>query len=168
MTQYDFEPLETSADTVEVSVNSAQSDDVSEFCSGENINVEGHLAIDNGNMRLCSSSFEADISTFVPLFASLSCQTSMLFAYFIHHCLRSPTPRPVNSNRHTQSPVSGFFCGIPSDHIVTSTVVYISGFRNTTASFLPHGVKVHWYQRLGPPLTTVVDVRKGIQMYESD
>ena len=79
MRQYDFEPLETSADTAEVSVNSAQSDDVSEYCSGENINVEGH--IDNGNLRLCSSSVEADISTFVPLFASLSCQTSMLFTH---------------------------------------------------------------------------------------
>ena len=55
MRQYDFEPLETSADTAEVSVNSAQSDDVSEYCSGENINVEGHVAIDNGNLRLCSS-----------------------------------------------------------------------------------------------------------------
>ena len=85
MRQYDFEPLETSADTAEVSVNSAQSDDVSEYCSDENINVEGHVAIDNGNLRLCSSSsVEADISTFVPLFASLSCQTCMLFTYFIH------------------------------------------------------------------------------------
>ena len=84
MRQYDFEPLETSADTAEVSVNSAQSDDVSEYCSGGNINVEGHVAIDNGNLRLCPSSVEADISTFVPLFASLSCQTSMLFTYFIH------------------------------------------------------------------------------------
>ena len=85
MRQYDFEPLETSADTAEVSVNSAQSDDVSEYYSGENINVEGHIAIDNGNLRLCSSSsVEADTSTFVPLFASLSCQTSMLFTYFIH------------------------------------------------------------------------------------
>ncbi len=65
MRQYDFEPLETSADTAEVSVNSAQSDDVSEYCSGKNINVEGHVAIDNGNLRLCSSSVEADISTFV-------------------------------------------------------------------------------------------------------
>ena len=37
--------------------------------------------------------------------------------------LPSPTPRPVSSNRHTQSPVSGFVCGIPSDHIITSTVV---------------------------------------------
>ena len=83
MRQYDFEPLETSADTAEVSVTSAQSDDVSEYCSGENINVEGHVAIDNGNLRLCSS-VEADISTFVPLFASLSCLTSMLFTYFIH------------------------------------------------------------------------------------
>ena len=84
MRQYDFESLETSADTAEVSVNSAQSDDVGEYCSGENINVEGHVAIDNGNLRLCSSSAEADISTFVPLFASLSCQTSMPFTYFIH------------------------------------------------------------------------------------
>ena len=83
MRQYDFEPLETSADTADVSVNSAQSDDVSEYCSGKNINVEGHVAIDNGNLRLCSS-VEADISTFVPLFASLSCQTSMLFTSFIH------------------------------------------------------------------------------------
>ena len=81
MRQYDFEPLETRADTAEVSVNSAQSDDVSEYCSGENINVEGH--IDNGNLRLCSS-VEADISTFVPLFASLRCQTRMLFTYFMH------------------------------------------------------------------------------------
>ena len=81
MMQYDFEPLETSADTAEVSVNSAQSDDVSEYRSGENINVEGHVSIDNGNLRLCSSSVEADIST---LFASLSWQTSMLFTYFIH------------------------------------------------------------------------------------
>ena len=64
MRQYDSEPLETSADTAEVSVNSAQSDDVSEYCSGENINVEG--------------------SSFVPYFASLSCQTSMLFTSFIH------------------------------------------------------------------------------------
>ena len=84
MRQYDFESLETSAHTSEVSVNSAQSDDVSEYSSGENINVEGHVAIDNGNLRLCSSSVEADISTFVPLFASLSCLTSMLFTYFIH------------------------------------------------------------------------------------
>ena len=83
MRQYDFELLETSADTAEVSVNSAQLDDVSEYCSGENINIEGHVAIDNGNLRLCSS-FEADISTFVPLFVSLSCQTSMLLTYFIH------------------------------------------------------------------------------------
>ena len=50
MRQYDFEPLETSADTAEVSVNYAQSDDVSEYCSDENINVEGHVAIDNGNL----------------------------------------------------------------------------------------------------------------------
>ena len=57
------------ADTAEVSVNSAQSDDVSKYSSVENINVEGHVAIDNGNLRLCSSSIEADISTFVPLFA---------------------------------------------------------------------------------------------------
>ena len=72
MRQYDFEPLETSADTAEASVNSAQSDDVSEYCSGENINVEGHVAIDNSNLRLCSSSsVEADISTLVPLFTSL-------------------------------------------------------------------------------------------------
>ena len=84
MMQYDFEPLETSADTAEVSVNFAQSDDVSKYCSGENMNVEGHVAIDNGNLRLCSSSVEADISTFVPLFASLGCQTSMLFTYVIH------------------------------------------------------------------------------------
>ena len=84
MRQYDFESLETSADTAEVSVNSAQSDDVSEYCSGENINVEGHVAIVNGNLRLCTSSVEADISTVVPLFASLSCLTSMLFIYFIH------------------------------------------------------------------------------------
>ena len=63
--------------TAEVSVNSAQSDDVSEYCSGENINVEGHIAIDNGNLRLCSSYAEADVSTFVPLFASLCCLTSM-------------------------------------------------------------------------------------------
>ena len=83
MRQYDFEPLETSADTAEVSVNSTQSDDVSEYCSGESINVEGHVAIDNGNLLLCSS-VESDISTFVPLFASLSCQTSMLFTSFIH------------------------------------------------------------------------------------
>ena len=75
MCQYDFEPLETSADTAEVSVNSAQSDDFSEYGSDENIYVEGHVAIDNGNLRLCSSSVGADISTFVPLFASLSCQT---------------------------------------------------------------------------------------------
>ena len=40
MSQYDFEPLETSADTAEVSVISARSDDVSEYGSGENINVE--------------------------------------------------------------------------------------------------------------------------------
>ena len=66
MRQYDFELLETSADTAEVSVNSAQSDDVREYCSGENTNVVGHIAIDNGNPRLCSSSVEADISTFVP------------------------------------------------------------------------------------------------------
>ena len=39
MRQYDFETLETSADTAEVSVNSAQSDDFSENGSGENINV---------------------------------------------------------------------------------------------------------------------------------
>ena len=77
MRQYDFEPLETSADTAEASVNSAQSDDVSEYCSGENINV-------NGNLRLCSSFVEPDVSTFGPLFASLSCQTSMLFTSFIH------------------------------------------------------------------------------------
>ncbi len=84
MSQYDFELLETSADTAEVSVNSAQSDDFSEYGSDENINVEGHVAIDKGNLRLCSFSVEADISTFVPLFASLSCLTSMLFTYFIH------------------------------------------------------------------------------------
>ena len=84
MSQYDFEPQETSADTAEVSVNSAQSDDFSEYGSGETINVEGHVAIDHGNLRLCSSSVEADISTFVPLFASLSCQTCMLFTSFIH------------------------------------------------------------------------------------
>ena len=35
----------------------------------------------------------------------------------------SPTPTPVSSNRHTQSPVSGFVYGIPSGHIITSTVV---------------------------------------------
>ena len=63
MRQHDFEPLETSADTAEVSVNSAQSDDVSEYCSGENINVEGHVAIDNDNLRLCTSSVEADIQS---------------------------------------------------------------------------------------------------------
>ena len=85
MSQYDFEPLETSADTAEVSVNSMQSDDFSEYGSGENINVEGHVAIDNGNLRLYSASVQADISTFVPLFASLSCQTcSMLFTSFIY------------------------------------------------------------------------------------
>ena len=85
MSQYDFEPLETSADTGEVSVNSVQSNDFSEYGSGENINVEGHVAIDNSNLRLCSFfSVEADISTFVPLFASLSCQTCMLFTSFIH------------------------------------------------------------------------------------
>ena len=84
MSQYDFEPLETSADTAEVSVNSAQSGDFSDDCSGENINVEGHVAIDNANLCLCSSSVEADISTFVPLFASVSCQTSILFTSFIH------------------------------------------------------------------------------------
>ena len=84
MRQYDFEPLETSADTAEVSVNSVQSDDVSEYCCGENINVEGHVAIDNGNLQLCSSSVEADISNFVPLFASLSCQPSILVTSFIH------------------------------------------------------------------------------------
>ena len=84
MRKYYFEPLETSADTTEVSVNSSQTDDVREYCSGENINVEGHVAIDNGNLRVCSSSVEADISTFAPLLASLSCQTSMIFTYFIH------------------------------------------------------------------------------------
>ena len=84
MSQYDFEPLETSADTSEVSVNSAQLDDFSEYGSGENINVEGHVAIDNSNLRLFSSSVEADISTFVPLVASLSCQTCMLCTSFIH------------------------------------------------------------------------------------
>ena len=67
MRQYNFESLETSADTAEVSVNSVQSDDVSEYCSGENINVEGHVAIDNGNPRLCSSFVEADISYFCSL-----------------------------------------------------------------------------------------------------
>ena len=41
--------LETSADIAEVSVNSVQSDDFSDDCSGENVNVEGHVAIDNGN-----------------------------------------------------------------------------------------------------------------------
>ena len=71
MSQYDYEPLETSADTAEVSVNSAQSDDFSDDCSSENINVEGHVAIDNANLCLCSSYVEADISTFVPLFASV-------------------------------------------------------------------------------------------------
>ena len=50
MSQYDFEPLETGADTTEVSVNSAQLDDFSEYSSGENINVEGHVAIDKGNL----------------------------------------------------------------------------------------------------------------------
>ena len=84
MSQYDFEQLETSADTADVSVNSTQSDDFSECGSIENINVEGHVAIDNGNLRLCSFSVEADISTFAPLFASLSCQTCMLFTSFIH------------------------------------------------------------------------------------
>ena len=84
MSQYDFELLEISADTAELSVNSAQSDDFSEYGGSENINVEGHVAIDNGNLRLCSSSVEADISTFVPLLASLMCQTGMLFTYFIH------------------------------------------------------------------------------------
>ena len=84
MSQYDFELLETSADTAGVSVNSTQSDDFSEYGSSENINVEVHIAIDNGNLRLCSSSVDADISTFVLLFASLSCQTSMLFTSFIH------------------------------------------------------------------------------------
>ncbi len=71
MSQYDFELLETSADTAGVSVNSTQSDDFSEYGSDENIYVEGHVAIDNGNLRLCSSSVESDIYTFVPLFASL-------------------------------------------------------------------------------------------------
>ena len=35
-----------------------QSDDFSDDCSGENVNVEGHVAIDNGN------SGEGDVSTF--------------------------------------------------------------------------------------------------------
>ena len=87
MRPYDFEPLETSADTAEASVNSAQSDDVSEYCSGENINVEGHVAIDNGNLRLCSSSVEADIFYFCSLvrftklpnwYAIYICHTSIL------------------------------------------------------------------------------------------
>ena len=71
MSQYGFEPLETSADTAEVSFNSAQSDDFSDDCSGGNINVEGHVAIDIGNLWLCSSSVEADISTFGPYPCSL-------------------------------------------------------------------------------------------------
>ena len=56
-------------------------------------NVEGHVAIDNGNLRLCSS-VEADISTFVHLFASLSFQTCMLFTYFIHRYNSPPLIRP--------------------------------------------------------------------------
>ena len=35
-----------------------QSDDFSDYCSGENVNVEGHVAIHNGN------SGEGDVSTF--------------------------------------------------------------------------------------------------------
>ena len=40
ISRYDFEPLETSADIAEVS------DDFSDDCSGENVNVEGHVATD--------------------------------------------------------------------------------------------------------------------------
>ena len=83
MSQYDFEPLETSADTAEVSVNSAQSDDFSECGSGENINVEGHVAIDNGHLRLCSSSVEADISTFGSLVRFTKLPN--LYAIYIFH-----------------------------------------------------------------------------------
>ena len=45
---YAFEPLETNAGIAEASVNSVQSDDFSDDCSDENVNVEGHVAIDNG------------------------------------------------------------------------------------------------------------------------
>ena len=49
ISRYAFEPRETSADIAEVSFNSMQSGDFSDGCSGENVNVEGHVAIDNGN-----------------------------------------------------------------------------------------------------------------------
>ena len=85
MSQYDFEPLETGADTTGVSGNSAKLDDFSEYSSGENINVEGHVAIDNGNLCLCSSSVEADILTFVPLGLVRFTKLPNVYAMYIFH-----------------------------------------------------------------------------------
>ena len=67
----------------EVSVNSVQSDNFSDDCSGEKVNVEGHVAIDNGN------SGEGDVSTF----SLLGCNSahirliklSNVYAMYIFH-----------------------------------------------------------------------------------
>ena len=78
-----IDPLETSADIAEVSVNSMQSDDFSDHCSGENVNVEGHVAIDNGN------SGEGDVSTFSMLGCNSAhiCLTKVpnVYAMYIFH-----------------------------------------------------------------------------------
>ena len=66
-----------------MSVNSVQSDDFRDDCSGENVNVEGHVAIDNGN------SGEGDISTFFLLGCNSAhtrlTKLSNVYAMYIFH-----------------------------------------------------------------------------------
>ena len=69
-----------------MSVNSVQSDDFSDDCSGENVNVEGHVAIDNGN------SGEGDISTF----SLLGCNSAKRVCYVHLSYIDIDMPRYFN------------------------------------------------------------------------